>query len=228
MRLLLVEDEVMLARHLTSGLQEEGYAVDHAVDCGEAAELVAATDFDLILLDLRLPDGSGLELLSRWRGEGAAVPVLILTAKDGIGDRVLGLDAGADDYLTKPFAFEELLARIRCLLRRRSAPLLRVLEYADLKLDRTGRWAERGGERIDLTAKEFALLEYFMLHPGAILGRTELSEHMWDSSYEARSNVIDVMVTRLRRKLETRRGPRLIHTVRGMGYAFRPGPGDAG
>ncbi|HEY7214384.1 MAG TPA: response regulator transcription factor [Thermoanaerobaculia bacterium] len=222
MRLLLVEDEPLLARRLVKGLREEGYGVDHAASRAEAADLAAAADFDLILLDLRLPDGPGLDLLVRWRREALATPVLILTAMDGIEDRVRGLDAGADDYLTKPFAFEELLARARSLLRRRSAPPLQVLACADLRLDRTRRQVERGGESLDLTAKEFALLEYFMLHPGAVLDRATISEHVWDFAYEARSNVIDVMVTRLRRKLEAAGAPRLIHTVKGSGYIFGP------
>ena len=228
MRLLLVEDEPLLARRLVKGLREEGYGVDHAASRAEAADLAAAADFDLILLDLRLPDGPGLDLLVRWRREGLTTPVLILTAMDGIEDRVQGRDAGADDYLTKPFAFEELLARTRSLLRRRSAPPLQVLACGDLQLDRTRRQVERGGESVELTAKEFALLEYFMLHPGAVLDRATISEHVWDFGYEARSNVIDVIVTRLRRKLETGGGPRLLHTVKGAGYVFRPPLGGEG
>ena len=229
MRLLLVEDERRLAERLARGLREEGFAVDAAATRAAARDHVADTAYDLILLDLGLPDGSGIELLREWRGEGLDVPVLILTARDLVEEKVAGLNAGADDYLTKPFAFEEVLARVRALLRRRPAPPRSILEYSDLRLDRDGRQAERGGEPLELTPKEFALLEYFMLHPGVVLSRDRIAEHVWDQAYEARSNTIDVIVARLRRKIESG-DHRLLQSVPGVGYVLRDDPAgeDAG
>ena len=219
MRLLLVEDERRLAERLARGLREEGFAVDCAATCTVGYERAAGTEYDLVLLDLGLPDGSGIELLRRWRREGLDTPVLILTARDLVDEKVEGLNAGADDYLTKPFAFEELLARVRVLLRRRAAPSRSRLELGELQLDREGRQAQKGGQPLDLTPKELALLEYFMLHPGIALSRGRIAEHVWDETYEARSNTIDVIVARLRRKIES--GERLIHTVPGIGYVLR-------
>ena len=220
MRLLLVEDERRLAERLARGLQEEGFAVDSVTSCFAARERAAETDYDLVLLDLGLPDCSGINLLRMWRGEGVDIPVLILTARDLVEEKVEGLNAGADDYLTKPFAFEEVLARVRALLRRRAAPPRSVLELDGLRLDRDGRQAERDGEPLELTPKEFALLEYFMLHPGVVLSRGRIAEHVWDEAYEARSNTIDVIVARLRRKIE-KGDERLIHAVPGVGYVLR-------
>lgn len=220
MRLLLVEDERRLAERLARGLREEGFAVDFVTSCSAARERAADTDYDLVLLDLGLPDCSGIDLLRAWRGEGLDIPVLILTARDLVDEKVEGLNAGADDYLTKPFAFEEVLARVRALLRRRAAPPRSVLELDGLRLDRDGRRAEKGGEPLDLTPKEFALLEYFMLHPGVVLSRGRIAEHVWDEAYEARSNTIDVIVARLRRKIESG-DERLIHAVPGVGYVLR-------
>ena len=214
----MVEDEHRLADRLARGLREEGFAVDTAPTTVLARDLVSGTDYDLVLLDLKLPDGSGLELLAEWRGDGFTAPILVLTAKDLLVDKVGGLKAGADDYLTKPFAFDELLARIQVLLRRRAAPPQNVLEMGDLRVDRTGRHVERAGRAIELTAKEFALLEYFALHAGQVLSRATIAEHVWDQGYEAQSNVIDVIVSRLRRKLEADGADRLIHTVGGVGY----------
>lgn len=225
MRLLLVEDEAALARHLRRGLTEEGYATDVAADCRQAQALLEETDYDLVVLDLMLPDCPGLDLLRLWRRQGVEASVLILTARDGVEDKVQGLDGGADDYLTKPFDFEELLARIRSLLRRTTAPPMDVLEVEDLKLDRTGHCASRDGVPLELTPKEFALLEYFMLHRGAVLDRTRIAEHVWDHGYEARTNTIDVIVSRLRRKLEEGRRGRLIYTVTGVGYVLRGSEG---
>lgn len=182
-------------------------------------------DYDLVLLDLKLPDGSGLDLLREWRREGVEAPVLLLTAKDLLDDKVEGLDAGADDYLTKPFSFDELLARIRALLRRRAAPPRDILEIGDLRLDRTGRRVERGGTPIELTAKEFALLEFLALHAGQVLSRSAIADHVWDAGYDAQSNVIDVIMGRLRRKIDAGSSERLIQTVPGVGYALRPGEG---
>jgi DNA-binding response OmpR family regulator len=220
MRLLLIEDERRLAERLARGLREEGFAVDCAATRAAGRERAAGTEYDAILLDLGLPDGSGIDLLREWRGEGRDAPVLILTARDLIEEKVEGLNAGADDYLTKPFAFEEVLARVRALLRRRAAPSRSVLSFEGLRLDRDGGRAERAGEPLDLTPKEFALLEYFMLHPGVVLSRGRIAEHVWDEAYEARSNTIDVIVARLRRKIE-RGDERLIHAVPGVGYVLR-------
>ena len=228
-----MEDEFRLGKHVAKGLREEGLAADLASTRGRARELMIENPYDLVLLDLMLPDGDGLALLREWRREGHSTPVLALTARDLLADKIAGLDAGADDYLTKPFAFEELLARIRALLRRRVAEPMSTLGIADLALDRTARRVQRAGREIELTPKEFALLEHFLLHPGATLTRAEIAEHVWDERYEARSNVIDVMVARLRRKLEAGGAARLLYAVPGMGYVLRsresaePGaPGD--
>jgi DNA-binding response OmpR family regulator len=220
-RLLLVEDEHRLAVRLARGLREEGFAVDSAATTALARERVVDTDYDLVLLDLKLPDGSGLDLLAEWRDEGLAAPILVLTAKDLLADKVKGLNAGADDYLTKPFSFEELLARIRALLRRRTAPPQDVIEIAGLRIDRMGHRVERAGASVELTAKEFALLELLALHAGQVLSRGTIAEHVWDSAYDAHSNVIDVIVARLRRKLGATPDDRLIHTISGVGYVLR-------
>ena len=222
MRLLLVEDEALLGRRLRKGLQEEAFAVDLAMTAAEARDLVLENPYDLIVLDLMLPDGSGIGLLTEWREEGIETPVLILTARDRLDDKLKGFEAGADDYLTKPFAFEELLARAHSLLRRRQAPPAEVITFADVRLDRGRREVRRDGRLLQLTPKEFALLEYLMLHPGRVLDRTTLAEHVWDSGYDARSNVIEVIVGRLRRKLEEGGEPPLLQTVKGVGYALRP------
>jgi DNA-binding response OmpR family regulator len=218
---LIVEDEHRLAERVARGLREEGFAVDLAHTMALARELASGADYDLVLLDLKLPDGSGLGLLAEWREDGFTAPVLVLTAKDLLEDKVRGLRAGADDYLTKPFSFTELLARIQALLRRCAAPPRSVLELGDLRLDRGGRRAERAGRCLELTAKEFALLEFLALHAGQVLSRSTIAEHVWDSGYDAQSNVIDVIVSRVRRKLETHGSDRLIHTVGGVGYMLR-------
>jgi DNA-binding response OmpR family regulator len=220
-RLLVVEDERRLADRVAKGLREEGFAVDCAPTLAAARDLAIENDYDLVLLDLGLPDGSGLELLAEWRREGRALPVLALTARDRVEEKVAGLDAGADDYLTKPFDFEELLARVRALLRRRSEPQRSVVRYEDVVLDRTARTAERAGRPLPLTVKELALLEHFLLRAETAQSRQEIAEHVWDASYEARSNVIDVIVGRLRRKLEAGGAPRLLHSSPGHGWILR-------
>ena len=217
----MVEDEHRLAQRLARGLREEGFAVDTASTAAEARDRALDAEYDLVLLDLKLPDGSGLDLMREWRGEGVQAPVLVLTAKDLLDDKIEGLDAGADDYLTKPFSFDELLARIRALLRRRAAPPRDVLEIADLRVDRTARRVERGGRPIELTGKEFALLEFLALHAGQALSRSTIADHVWDAGYDAQSNVIDVIMGRLRRKVDADAPERLIQTIPGVGYCLR-------
>jgi len=226
MRLLVVEDERRLAERLARGLREEGFAVDLAADLTSARERAIENDYDLVLLDLKLPDGTGLDLIRTWRSEGFSTPILVLTARDRLEEKVTGLDAGADDYLTKPFEFEEVLARCRALLRRRPDPPRQVLELGALRLDRAARRATQGGRELELTPKELALLEHFLLHAGAAVSREMLAEHVWDSSYEARSNVIDVLVGRLRRKLEADGTPRHLRSVPGIGWSLRVDPED--
>jgi DNA-binding response OmpR family regulator len=222
-RLLVVEDEHRLADRLARGLREEGFAVDTAPTKTLAGDLATGTDYDLVLLDLKLPDGSGLELIETWRREGLTAPILVLTARDLVDDKISVLKAGADDYVTKPFSFEEVLARIQVLLRRRVAAPRDCLRVGDLEVDRTRRHVERAGRAIALTAKEYALLEYLALHAGHVLSRSTIAEHVWDSDYEAQSNVIDVIVSRLRRKVDGPGLERLIHTVGGVGYVLRRG-----
>jgi two-component system, OmpR family, response regulator len=236
MRILIVEDVVKLAQGLKKGLEAEGYAVDLLHD-GLAARkrLAAARDdadgsrYDLLLLDVMLPGVDGFTLCRELRDQGLAVPVLMLTARDATTDKVTGLDSGADDYLVKPFAFEELLARIRTLLRRPPVTLPTTLVIGDLNLDPARRRVERGGEAIALSAKEFGLLELFMRHPGQVLTRDRILDHAWDEDYDAFSNIVDVYVGRLRRKLDEPGAPSRIETLRGTGYVLRAvGPERAG
>jgi heavy metal response regulator len=221
MRLLVVEDEKKVARFVKKGLEEEGYAVDVAPDGEEGLAMALDGVHDLIILDIHLPRMDGLGILQELRKKKVATPVLLLTVRAAIEDKVLGLDAGADDYLTKPFAFQELLARVRALLRRRADAEAPVLQVADLTLDPARRLASRGGEKIDLTSKEFALLAYFMRNPGRVLTRTMISEHVWDYDFDTMTNVIDVYVNYLRKKIDAGREPKLIHTVRGAGYVLK-------
>jgi DNA-binding response OmpR family regulator len=219
-RLLIVEDERRLGARLAQGLREDGFAVDLAHDLASARDLAIVGAHDMVLLDLNLPDGSGLDLLREWRDEGKIAPVLVLTSRDTLEDKVAGLDAGADDYLTKPFELAELLARVRALLRRRAVPPRSVLEAGALRLDRDARRATVRGEALPLTLKELALLEQFLLRPGVAVSRETLAEHVWDESYEARSNVIDVLVGRLRRKLDAAQAAARLRAVVGVGWAL--------
>jgi heavy metal response regulator len=225
MRILVVEDEPKVASFLRQGLEEEGYAVDVATD-GMAAEELAlgGTTYDLVVLDVMLPKRDGFAVLRTLREHRMTAPVLMLTARDSVPDRVTGLDQGADDYLTKPFAFEELLARVRVLLRRSAAQRAPVLELADLRLDPATRQVTRGARKISLTAREFALLEYFLRNAGRVLSRPMLAEHVWGIDFDPDSNVIDVYVGYLRRKVDLPGEKPLLHTARGIGYVLREEP----
>ena len=221
MRILLVEDDRKVASFIRKGLTEEGYAVDVAHD-GEAGLFMGLDRLhDVIVLDVMLPGKPGFQVLRELRQAKVTTPVLLLTARDAVEDKVQGLDAGADDYLTKPFAFAELLARVRALLRRGKAAQAPALQVADLILDPAARTVKRGGGTIPLTNREFALLEYFLRNPGRVLTRTMIAEHVWDYSFDAGTNVIDVYVNYLRKKVDAGREPKLIHTVRGVGYVLR-------
>jgi heavy metal response regulator len=221
MRLLVVEDEKKVARFVKKGLEEEGYAVDVAADGKTGLDLALDRVHDLIILDIQLPKMDGLGVLNALRREKVSIPVLLLTVRATIEDKVLGLDAGADDYLTKPFAFQELVARVRALLRRRSEDKQPLLQIADLTLDPARRTVFRGDQKIDLTTREFALLDYFMRNEGRVLTRTMISEHVWDYDFDSETNVIDVYVNYLRKKIDSGREQKLIHTVRGVGYMMK-------
>ncbi|MGH2678801.1 MAG: response regulator transcription factor [Actinomycetota bacterium] len=226
MRVLVVEDEVKMAGLLKRGLEEEGYAVDVARDGSEALWLGAENPYDAVILDVMLPDLDGFEVCRRLRSDGRWAPVLMLTARDAVPDRVAGLDAGADDYLTKPFSFTELFARLRALLRRGAGERPAVLRAGDLALDPATRKVTRGETPIELTAKEFALLEYLLRHPDEALTRTRIIEHVWDFAYDGDSNVVDVYVRYLREKIDRPFGRDSIETVRGTGYRLREEPAD--
>jgi two-component system OmpR family response regulator len=225
MRVLVVEDEVKMAGLVRRGLVEEGLAVDVAGSGEDALIRAAATDYDAIVLDVMLPGISGFDTCRKLRERGTWTPVLLLTARDSVDDRIAGLDGGADDYLTKPFSLGELSARLRALFRRRPSERPAVLAVGDIELDPASRSVRRNGTEIDLSAKEFALLETFMRSPGRVLSRFHLLEHAWDYSYEHRSNVVDVYVRYLREKLDRPFGLESIETVRGSGYRLRQ---DAG
>ncbi len=217
-RLLVVEDDPSLGQVLVRALRDDGYAVDLADRGVDGRHLVGVNDYDLVILDLGLPDIDGLSLCREWRTGGLAIPVLVLTARDGLSDKVAGLDAGADDYLTKPFDYPELAARLRALLRRPADARPTVVEFGDIRLDPASRRVWRGAITVPVTAREFALLEYLMRRPGEVLPRTELLEHVWDANYDGLSNVVDVHVANLRRKLDLPGSPAPIETVRGVGY----------
>ena len=221
MHILVIEDEVKVASFIRRGLEAEHYSVDIALD-GEAGLIQTFDqDYDLIILDVMLPKRDGLSVLQELRRHKLRVPVLMLTARDTVADKVEGLDHGADDYLTKPFAFEELLARIRALLRRGSQTQAAVLTLADLRLDPVSREITRAGKRIELTAKEFALLEFFLHQPGRVLSRVVIAQHVWGVDFDTFTNVIDVYVNYVRKKIDADFSPKLIHTVRGVGYVLK-------
>jgi DNA-binding response OmpR family regulator len=217
-RILVVEDDKKVASFLERGLREDGYSVDVAHEGAEGSLKAHVHDYDLLILDVMLPGKTGFEILSELRRRKSSVPVLLLTARDASEDIVRGLDAGADDYLTKPFSFEVLSARVRALVRRGGAQRLEMLRYDDVEMDRIGHTAHRGGRNLKLTAKEFQLLEFLLLHPAEVVKRTQLLEKVWDLHFDPMSNVVDVHVAKLRRKLTADGEPPLIHTVRGVGY----------
>jgi heavy metal response regulator len=221
MRILLIEDDKKVASFIRKGLEEEGHAVDLAAD-GEAGLFMGLDHLhDLIILDVMLPKKPGFQVLRELRQAKVATPVLMLTARDTVEDKVQGLDAGADDYLTKPFVFAELLARVRALLRRSAEARSPRLQVGDLALDPATRSVTRGGRSITLTNREFALLEYLMRNAGRVLTRTAITEHVWDYDFDSGTNVIDVYVNYLRKKIDAGHEPKLLHTVRGAGYVLR-------
>ena len=221
MRILIVEDDRKLAEFVARGLRAERFAVDLAVNGRDGENYIHSYAYDLLLLDLMLPQMSGTELLRRVRLSHSSLPILVLTARDVIEDKVVHLEAGADDYLTKPFDFAELLARIKALLRRTPVERADVLRIADLELNRLTQEVRRGGHRIDLTVKEYAVLEYLMHSPGRVFSRTMILNRVWDQSFEAVTNIVDVYVRYLRRKVDEPFPMKLIHTVRGVGYCMR-------
>lgn len=221
MRILVVEDEAKVASFIRRALEEESYAVDVCADGARGLDLAWAGCYDLVILDLMLPGMPGLEVLKALRKEQVAAPVLILTARSELDQKVKGLDAGADDYLTKPFAIEELLARVRVLLRRGSGEAAGVLQVDDLVLNPATREVTRGGKRIELTAKEYALLEYLMRNAGRVLTRPMIAEHVWNQDFDTFTNVIDVYVNYLRNKIDRGQERKLLQTVRGSGYTLK-------
>ena len=221
MRILVVEDERDLNDIVTKKLKSEHYSVDSCFDGSSAMDYIACTEYDVILLDIMLPYISGLEVLKTIRAQNNKTPVLLLTARDGISDRVLGLDSGADDYLTKPFAFDELLARIRVMLRHTTGDVSNVLTLSNLTVDCDKRTVMRGDIPITLSGKEFAILEYMLRNQGIVLSRDKISHHIWSYDYEGGSNVVDVYIRYLRKKIDEDFNPKLIQTVRGTGYVLR-------
>jgi DNA-binding response OmpR family regulator len=221
MRILVVEDSRRLAGIIRRGLMEEGYAVDNAYDGEEAQYMAETTPFDLITLDVMLPKKDGVTVCRELRAKNVNIPILMLTAKDTVEDKVTGLDTGADDYLVKPFAFSELLARLRALTRRDVLPKVQKYQVGELSLDPQSREVWRDGHRVDLTAKEYAILEYFMRRPNAVVTRTMLGENVWDYEFDGISNIIDVYIRRIRRKIDKEGEASLIQTLRGAGYRLR-------
>ena len=223
MRLLVVEDDPAIASFLVKGLKEAGFAVDHAASGGAALEMASSTTYDLAVIDLMLPGLDGLSLIEELRRRRITVPVIILSARRSVDDRVRGLQAGGDDYLTKPFAFEELLARVQALIRRATGAAEPTrLVVGDLVLDLVSRKVERGGRALDLRPREYALLEYLMRNPGRVVSKAMILSHVFDYSFDPRTNVVDVLVHRLRERVDKEFATPMIHTVRGMGYVLRP------
>jgi two-component system copper resistance phosphate regulon response regulator CusR len=221
MKILVIEDDPTVGQYVKRGLEEQRWGVDLVTD-GEEGERRAASDaFDLVVLDMRLPGRSGLEVLHTLRARGFERPVLVLTAQDAVDAKVTALRAGADDYVTKPFAFEELLARVEALSRRPRAIAAPVLRLADLELDKATRTVTRGGEPIDLTPKEYTVLEYLLRHPGRVMSRTLITEYAWGYHFDPGTNIVDVVINHLRKKVDANRSVKLIHTVRGVGYVAR-------
>ncbi len=221
MRILIVEDEKKVAGFIKKGLEEESYAVDIAYDGEEASSMLDLYPYDLIILDLMLPKKDGYQVLKEYRSKGGTAPILILTAKDSVEDVVKGLDLGADDYLRKPFSFLELLARVRALLRRGRGETANVLKVGDLEVYPSERKVIRGGKEIELTTKEFALLEYMVRNKGKVLTRTMIAEHVWNQTFDSSSNVIDVYINYLRKKIDQGFDKKLIKTIRGVGYMIK-------
>lgn len=223
MRILIVEDEKRLATYIKKGLEENHLAVDVSYDGEDGLFMLNTNEYDLVVLDILLPKKNGLEILKEARKSGMNIPVLLLTAKDSVEDKVHGLDLGADDYLVKPFSFIELMARIRALIRRGKVSFQTQLTVADLTLDIAAHRLYRNGQTVDLTNKEFALLEFFMRNLNTVLTRTQIAEHVWDYSFDSLTNVIDVFVNRLRNKIDKDRANKLIHTIKGVGYIMKEG-----
>ncbi|MFO0793402.1 MAG: response regulator transcription factor [Candidatus Brocadiaceae bacterium] len=221
MRILIVEDEKKLAAYIKKGLEENHFAVDVSYDGEEGLFMLNTNEYDLVILDIMLPGKNGLEILQAARKNGKDMPILLLTAKDAVEDKARGLDSGADDYLVKPFSFIELMARIRALIRRGKVNYQTRLVVADLSLDIAAHRLYRNGQPIDLTNKEFALLEFFMRNLNTVLTRTQIAEHVWDYNFDGFTNVIDVFVNRLRNKIDKDHRNKLIHTIKGVGYVMR-------
>ncbi len=222
MKLLVVEDDRTVGQYVKRGLEEQQYIADWVDDGAEALRLASAGHYDLMILDLRLPGMNGLEVLRTLRDRGVTMPVLVLTAQDGVEFKVDALRGGADDYVTKPFAFDELLARVEALSRRPRQLTARVLRVADLALDLDARTVTRAGSAIELTPKEYAVLEYLMRHPGRVMTRTLITEYAWDYHFDPGTNIVDVVINRLRKKIDASWPQKLVHTVRGVGYVVKP------